>query len=234
MVTMNLTLPSNYQDPVPQVDLLVICAHPGDAEQTAGGTLIKLAELGYRTGVLDLTPGDVTRARKPELLFQQATAASGLLLLKWRGNLHYPDGRLENSLPGRMTIAGEIRRLRPRLVIVPYWEAQHPDHPATCQMAEQSCELAGLQGLDAETPAHRPQRVYHASLYAMVAPTFVIDITSQFERKLAALEAYAPSDPDALRDRLRAQARFYGDMIGARYGEPFVARSPLRIDDPLS
>ncbi len=231
---MNLHLPSNYQDPVPQIDLLVLCAHPGDAEQTAGGTLVKLAELGYRTGVLDLTPGDVTRGKKPEMLFDQATAAAVPLLLKWRGNLHYPDGRVENSLPGRMTVAGEIRRLQPRLVVVPYWHAEHPDHGATCEMAEQACVLAGLQGLDAETPAHRPERVFHASLYATVAPTFVIDITTQFERKVAALECYAPADAAALRDRLHSQARFYGDMIGARYGEPFVSRTPLRLADPLA
>lgn len=231
---MNLHLPSNYQDPVPTLDFLVICAHPGDAEQTAGGTLIKLAELGYRTGVLDLTPGDVTRARKTELMFDQATAAVAPLLLTWRGNLHYPDGRMENSLPGRMTVAGELRRLRPRLVIVPYWQAQHPDHQPTCEMAEQACELAALQGLDAETPAFRPERVYHASLYAAVAPTFVIDITAQFERKVAAMACYLPSDEALLRDRLHTQARFYGDMIGARYGEPFVSRTPLRMNDPLA
>ena len=231
---MNLHLPSNYQDPVPHVDVLLVCAHPGDAEQTAGGTLIKLAELGYRTGVLDLTPGDVTRARKSETMFDQATAAAVPLLLTWRGNLHYPDGRVENSLPGRMTVAGEIRRLTPRLVIVPYWQAQHPDHPATCEMAEQACELAGLQGLDAETPAHRPERVHHASLYTTVAPTFVIDITAQFERKMAALNCYEPADAAALRDRLHVQARFYGDMIGACYGEPFVSRTPLRMADPIA
>jgi LmbE family N-acetylglucosaminyl deacetylase len=231
---MNLHLPSNYQDPVPHLDLLVVCAHPGDAEQTSGGTLIKLAELGYRTGVLDLTPGDVTRARKTDAMFDQSTAAAEPMLLTWRGNLHYPDGRVENSLPGRMTVAGEIRRLRPRLVIVPYWQAQHPDHPATCEMAEQACELAGLQGLDAETPAHRPERVLHASLYAAVAPTLVIDITGQFERKVTALSRYVTADTAALRDRLHTQARFYGDMIGAKYGEPFVSRTPLRIGDPIA
>ena len=230
---MNLHLPSNYQDPVPTLDLLLICAHPGDAEQTAGGTLVKLAELGYRTGVLDLTPGDVTRSQKTEAMFDRATAAAAPLLLTWRGNLHYPDGRVENSLPGRMTVAGEVRRLRPRLVIVPYWQAQHPDHPATCEMAEQACELAGLQGLDAETPAFRPERVYHASLYTSVMPTFVIDITAQFERKVAAMACYAAADQTALRDRLHCQARYYGDMIGARYGEPFVSRTPMRMGDPV-
>jgi len=231
---MNLHLPSNYQDPVPTLDLLVVCAHPGDAEQTAGGTLIKLAELGYRTGVLDLTPGDVTRGQKTEAMFDQATAAAKPLLLTWRGNLHYPDGRMENSLPGRMTVAGELRRLRPRLVLVPYWQAQHPDHRATCEMAEQACELAGFQGLDAETPAFRPERVYHASLYAAVAPTFVIDITAQFERKVAALASYSCSDAAAMRDRLHCQGRFYGDMIGARYGEAFVSRTAMRMADPIA
>ncbi len=231
---MNLHLPSNYQDPVPTLDLLVVCAHPGDAEQTAGGTLIKLAELGYRTGVLDLTPGDVTRGQKTEAMFDQATAAAKPLLLTWRGNLHYPDGRMENSLPGRMTVAGELRRLRPRLVIVPYWQTQHPDHRATCEMAEQACELAGFQGLDAETPAFRPERVYHASLYAAVAPTFVIDITAQFERKVAALASYNCSDAAAMRDRLHCQGRFYGDMIGARYGEAFVSRTAMRMADPIA
>ena len=132
-----------------------------------------------------------------------------------------------------LLVAGEVRRLRPRLVIVPYWQAQHPDHPATCEMAEQACELAGLQGLDAETPAFRPERVYHASLYTSVMPTFVIDITAQFERKVAAMACYAAADQTALRDRLHCQARYYGDMIGARYGEPFVSRTPMRMGDPV-
>jgi len=234
---MNLHLPSNYQDPVPELDLLAISAHPLALEQTAGGTMIRLAEMGYRTGALDLSPGDVTLAGKTETLLEEATAATPRLGLCWRGNLHYPDGRLENSLPGRMTIAGELRRLRPRVVILPYWETRHPDHAATSDMAYQACTMASLGRLDPEAPAHRPTTIVYASLYADVRPSFVVDITLQFERKLDALMTYASefgTARDAVRDRIITAARHYGSLIGARYGEPFVMRDPLRVDDLLT
>jgi bacillithiol biosynthesis deacetylase BshB1 len=234
---MNLHLPSNYQDPVPELDLLAISAHPLALEQTAGGTMIRMAELGYRTGALDLSPGDVTLKGKTESILEEAAAATPRLRLRWRGNLHYPDGRLENSLPGRMTIAGEIRRLKPRVVILPYWETRHPDHSATSLMAYQACTMAALGKLDPESPAHRPSTVIFASLYADVKPSFVIDITPQFERKLDALRAYAGefgTGRDRFQDQAVTAARHYGGLIGVRYGEPFVMKEPLRVDDVLS
>ncbi|MGC3956530.1 MAG: PIG-L family deacetylase [Verrucomicrobiota bacterium] len=216
---------------MPQVDLLAISAHPAALEQTAGGTMIRMAEAGYRTGALDLSPGDVTLEGGTETLLNQATAAAPKLLLRWRGNLHYPDGRLENSLPGRMTIAGEIRRLQPRTIILPYWDTVHPDHGATSEMAYQACTMAGLERLDPETPAHRPTTVIFASLYADVRPSFVVDISLQFERKVAALETYGLGSQ---RDRLVTAARRYGELIGVRYGEPFVMKQALRVDDILT
>ena len=234
---MNLQIPSNYQDPVPELDLLAIAAHPGALEQTAGGTMIRMAEMGYRTGALDLSPGDVTLSGKTETLLDEAGAACARLLMTWRGNLHYPDGRLENSLPGRMTVAGEIRRLKPRVVLLPYWETRHPDHAATSEMAYQACTMAGLERLDPETPAHRPTTVIFASLYADVRPSFVVDISMQFERKLDALMCYASeygTDRDALRDKVVTSARHYGGLIGVRYGEPFAMRESLRVDDLLT
>ena len=234
---MNLQLPSNYQDPVPQLDLLAISAHPGALEQTAGGTMIRMAEMGYRTGALDLSPGDVTLSGRTETILEEATAATTRLLMQWRGNLHYPDGRLENSLPGRMTVAGEIRRIQPRVVLLPFWETRHPDHAATSEIAYQACTMAGLARLDPETPAHRPATVIFASLYADVRPSFVVDISMQFERKLDALMCYASeygTDRDALRDKVVTSARHYGGLIGVRYGEPFVIKEPLRVDDLLT
>lgn len=233
---MNLFLPSNYQDPVPHLDLLAVSAHPSALEQTAGGTMIKMAEFGYRSGALDLTPGDMTLGTKPEEVFAQATAAAPKLLLKWRGNLHYPDGRMENSLPGRMTIAGEIRRMQPRVVLLPYWETRHPDHAAASRMAYEACSIAGLHALDPETPAFRPTTVIFASAYADVRPSFVVDITLQFERKLEALMSYAcfGADKDALRDKTSATARHYGSLIGVRYGEPFVVKEVLRVEDVMN
>ena len=199
--------------------------------------MIRMAEMGYRTGALDLSPGDVTLAGSTATILDEALAATTRLMMQWRGNLHYPDGRLENSLPGRMTLAGEIRRLKPRVVLLPYWETRHPDHAATAEMAYGACTMAGLERLDPETPAHRLTTVIFASLYADVKPSFVVDISLQFERKLDALMSYASeygTDRDGLRDKVVTSARHYGGLIGVRYGEPFVMKGPLRVDDLLT
>ena len=190
--------------------------------------MIRMAEMGYRTGAL---------SGRTEIILEEATAATTRLLMQWRGNLHYPDGRLENSLPGRMTVAGEIRRIQPRVVLLPCWETRHPDHAATSEMAYQACTMAGLARLDPETPAHRPATVIFASQYADVRPSFVVDISMQFERKLDALMCYASeygTGRDALRDKVVTSARHYGGLIGVRYGEPFVIKEPLRVDDLLT
>lgn len=237
MVTINLHTPSNYQDPVPEVDILGISAHPVALEETAGGTLLRMTEAGHRTAALDLSPGDVTLQGSTYSLLEEATAAAPRLGLLWRGNLHFPDGRMDNSLPGRMTIAGEIRRLKPRVLVLPHWESRHPDHTATSHMATEACAMAALERLDPETPAHRPSTVVYASLWADVAPSFVVDVTEQYERKLVALLSYVSefrSDKEALRDRLEARARYFGGLIGVRYGEPFVVKGPLRVGDLLA
>jgi N-acetylglucosamine malate deacetylase 1 len=184
---MNLHIPSNYQDPVPVLDLLVIAAHPTAVEVSVGGTLIQMGERGRRTGALDLTPGDVSLQGRQHDILEEATAATPRLGMIWRGNLHYPDGRLENSLPGRMTIAGEIRRLQPSVVIVPHAAWHPPDHAATSLMGAEACHMAQLERLDPETPSHRVTTILYASLMTDVAPSFVVDVTAQYERKLEAL-----------------------------------------------
>lgn len=227
---------------IPPLDVLAIAAHPDDVEQTCGGTLIKMAELGYRTGVLDLTAGDMGTRGSPEVRLQEAEAAAGRLLLAFRGNLRFPDARLENALAGRMSLAAEIRRLRPRVVIVPYWEGRHPDHYRAGEMAYEACFLAGLKKLDESSEPHRPFKVVYSSLYANVTPSFVVDISAQFERRMAALLSYESqygggegSDlfpgEEEIRERLGAIARFYGNLIGVKYGEPFVVKETMRVDD---
>ena len=175
---------------VPELDLLAIAAHPDDVEQTCGGTLIKAAEAGYRTGALDLTAADMGSRGSPEVRLREAQTAARHLLLAWRGNLGMPDARLENTLAARMSLAAEIRRLRPRVVIVPYWEARHPDHYRAGEMAYEACFLAGLRKLDPSSEPHRPFKIVYASLYANVAPTFVVDISDQFDRRMEALLSY--------------------------------------------
>ena len=225
------------------LDVLAISAHPDDVEQTCGGTLIRMAEAGYRTGALDLTAGDMGTRGSPEIRVAESEIAARHLLLEWRGNLHFPDARLENTLAARLTLAMKIRELRPKVVILPYWEARHPDHYRAGEMGFEACFLAGLRKLDEHSAPHRPQKILYASLYADVQPSFIVDISAQFERRMAALLSYASqyggSDEgsalfpgeDEIRGRLGAIARFYGNRIGVKYGEPFVVKEAIRIDD---
>src|ERR1700681_1452990 len=225
------------------LDVLAIAAHPDDVEQTCGGTLIRMAEMGYRSGVLDLTAGDMGTRGTPELRVEESRKAGDHMQLAWRGNMYWPDARLENSITARMSLAVEIRNLRPRVVILPYWEARHPDHYRASEIAFEACFLGGLKKLDEQTEPHRPSKIIYSSLYANVTPSFAVDISSQFERRMDALFCYESQYADApdaahllpqqqeIRERLSAIARFYGNLIGVKYGEPFVVKETMRLDD---
>ncbi len=228
------------------LDVLAIAAHPDDIEQTCGGTLIKMAEMGYRTGALDLTAGDMGTRGTPERRIAESEIAGQHMLLKWRGNLHFPDARLENTITARMTLAMKIRELRPRVVILPYWEARHPDHYRAAEIGFEACFLSGLKKLDEYSEAHRPFKILYSSIYAEVKPSFIVDVSAQFERRMTALLSYAsqygetmeggtlfPNEQE-IRERLGAVARFYGNLIGVRYGEPFVVKEAIQIDDIVS
>ncbi len=228
------------------LDALAIAAHPDDVEQTCGGALIRMAELGYRCGVLDLTAGDMGSRGTPELRIEESQNAAQHLLLAWRQNLRWPDARLENTITARMTLAGVIRRIRPRTVILPYWTGRHPDHYRAAEIGYESCFLAGLRRLEEEVPPHRPFKVLYSSIYANVTPSFVVDISRQFERRMAALFSYQSQYGDTkaasdlfpsqkeVEERLAAIARFYGNLIGVKYGEPFVVKECVQIDDIVS
>jgi N-acetylglucosamine malate deacetylase 1 len=228
------------------VDLLAIAAHPDDVEQTCGGTLLRAAAQGYRTGVLDLTAGEMGSRGTPESRLAEAEAAARILGLVHRGNLRFPDTRLVNWVEYREALAHEIRRLRPRTVILPYWEARHPDHYHAGAIAFDACFLAGLRKLDPESEPARPYKVIYSSMYANVTPSFIVDISRQFERRMESLFCYesqygsqaAASDvfPDRseIADRLAGIARFYGNLIGAKYGEPFVVKETMRVDDVVA
>jgi len=227
---------------VQQVDVMAIAAHPDDIEQTCGGTLIRMAETGYRTAALDLTAGDMGTRGDPETRLKESEAAGQTMLLQLRANLRLPDARLENNIAARMSLAGEIRRLRPRVVILPYWEARHPDHYRASELGFEASFLAGLKKLDEATPPHRPHKILYSSLYADVRPSFIVDISNQFDRRMEALFCYESQyaageaselfpSKDEIRERLAAIARFYGQQIGVRYGEPFVVKEVLRVDN---
>ena len=228
------------------VDLLAIAAHPDDVEQTCGGAMLRMAEAGYRTGIVDLTAGDMGTRGSPEIRVAESLVAAGILKVSHRENLHFPDARLENSLAGRMTLALRIRELRPRTVILPYWEGRHPDHYRASEIGYEACFLAGLKKIDQYTEPHRPHKIIYASIYANVTPSFVVDITQYFDRRMESLLAYSSQygsesegatlfpDEAEIRERLAAMARFYGNLIGVRYGEPYVVKETMRIDDVVS
>jgi bacillithiol biosynthesis deacetylase BshB1 len=228
------------------LDVLAIAAHPDDIEQTCGGTLIRMAEMGYHTGALDLTAGDMGTRGTPDQRIAESQAAACHMRLDWRDNLRMPDARLENNIAARMTLAVKIRELKPRVVILPYWQARHPDHYRCSEMGFEACFLAGLRKLDEYSEPHRPSKILYASLYADVRPSFIVDISTQFERRMSALLSYTsqygetaeggalfPNEAE-IRERLAAIARFYGNQIGVRYGEPFVVKEAIEIADIVS
>jgi bacillithiol biosynthesis deacetylase BshB1 len=232
----------------PALDLLAIAAHRDDAEQTCGGTLLKMAERGYRTGILDLTRGEMgTRGAAAERA-REAEAAARILRVFWREALDIPDGRVENTWENRLKVAQVIRRQRPRAVILPYWQGRHPDHYTASTLGYEACFLAGLAKLElpgASAP-HRPFKIIYGTLYYDVRPTFVVDITEQFEARLESIYAYASQFTDQqagsadfpargeIRERVEAMARFYGMLAGVKYAEPFLQKEVGLVDDVMA
>jgi LmbE family N-acetylglucosaminyl deacetylase len=298
------------------LDILAIAAHRDDVEQTCGGTLLKMAQLGYRTGILDLTQGEMGTRGTADERAREAGEAAKILRVSWRHTLDIPDGRVENTWENRLKVARVIREQRPRVVILPYWEGRHPDHYTTSKLGYEACFLAGLAKLDvgqasstqhsafsqsktedvgatvggkvspgvratigtgssgnidtgldstveghgfsrAERvpepaalaagvlPAYRPFKIIYATLYYDIRPTFVVDITEQFETRFQSLIAYKSqfTDQEAGKDffpaqadihaRTESMARFYGMMGGVTYAEPFLQKEVGLVEDLL-
>ncbi len=235
--------PSLDLENAPELDVLAVAAHPDDIEQTCGGALLRMAEAGYLTGALDLTAGDMGTRGTPEIRIRESREAARLLRLCFRENLRMPDARLENNISLRLTLMAVLRRLRPKVLILPYWEARHPDHYVASELGFEAAFLSGIRKLDDSSEPHRPFKVVYASMYANVPPSFVMDITPHFERRMESLFAYVSQygetaegatlfpNKDEIYDRLRSIARFYGNLIGAKYGEPYVVKETMRVDD---
>jgi bacillithiol biosynthesis deacetylase BshB1 len=216
------------------LDVLAIAAHRDDVEQTCGGTLLKMAQRGRRTGILDLTQGEMGTRGTAEERAREAEDAAKILRVSWRQALDIPDGRVENTFENRLKVAQVIREQRPRVVILPHWKGRHPDHYTASTLGYEACFLAGLAKLDVsvvagDSPAdltaghrqdsrqdagatkllpHRPFKIIYATLYYDVRPTFVVDITELFETRFQALMAYKSqfSDQEAGKDLFPAQA----------------------------
>jgi N-acetylglucosamine malate deacetylase 1 len=228
------------------VDILALAAHRDDVEQTCGGTLLRMAERGHRTGILDLTQGEMGTRGTAEDRAREAFDAARILKVSWRLALDIPDGRVENTWENRLKIARVLREQRPRVLILPYWEGRHPDHYTAATLGYEAAFLSGLSKLPIEGSPHRPFKIIYASLYRDVRPTFVVDITDQFETRLAALMAYKSqfSDQQAgsgifpaekeIRARVDSMARFYGMLGGVTYAEPFIQKDVGLVDDLMT
>ncbi|MGA7646334.1 MAG: bacillithiol biosynthesis deacetylase BshB1 [Terriglobales bacterium] len=228
------------------LDLLALAAHRDDVEQTCGGTLLKMAERGYRAGILDLTQGEMGTRGSADDRAREAADAARILKVSWRHALDIPDGRVENTWENRLKVARVLREQRPRVLILPYWEGRHPDHYSASILGYEAAFLSGLAKLPIEGPPHRPFKIIYASLYRDVRPTFVVDITSQFETRFASLMAYKSqfTDQEAgsgifpaqkeIRTRIEAMARYYGLIGGVTYAEPFVQKEVGLVDDVMA
>jgi bacillithiol biosynthesis deacetylase BshB1 len=232
---------------VTTVDILAIAPHPDDAELLCGGTLIKAVKLGHRTAVLDLAAGEAATRGSVEIRGREAQHAAKVLGLSARENLGWPDAGIENTPRSREELAKVIRRFKPRVVIAPASRGRHPDHRVTAELVREACFIAGLQKIAPDVPKHRPHKVIHATAYREDAerPTFVVDITDEFEQKLEAIRCFASQfegvtqagesypNTEPLFDLIRHQAAHYGSLIRTRYGEPFVTSETMRVDDVM-
>jgi bacillithiol biosynthesis deacetylase BshB1 len=227
------------------LDLLAVVPHPDDAELLCGGTLIAAAERGRRTGILDLTAGELATRGTAAERRAEAERAAEVLGLAVRRCLGLPDARLQNDEPARARLVEAIRELQPRAVILPYFEGRHPDHRVASQLAYDACFLAGLKNYPGPGAPHRPAKLIYALAYREHAPkpTFVVDTSAVFERKIEALRCY-PSQFDGVKalgelfpaevplyDLVRIQDAHYGSLIRAAYGEPFYTRETMRVED---
>lgn len=233
-----------------EVDVLAIAAHRDDVEQTCGGTLMVQAALGWRTGILDLTRGEGGTRGSAEERAREADAAAKILGVTHREALDLPDSNVQNTLENRVKIAAVLRRLRPRVVILPFWQGRHPDHYTVATLGYEACFAAGLlrleipSTLDAGRHApHRPYKILYATMYADVRPTFVVDITPHIEARLQSLLAYRSQygvqpegsglfvPEDDIRERMFATARHFGLLAGVRYAEPFLQKEVGCVED---
>jgi bacillithiol biosynthesis deacetylase BshB1 len=241
------------------IDVLAFGPHPDDVELFCGGLLARMAAQGYRTGIIDLTRGEKSSRGTPETRAEETAAASRALNLALRENLDLPDGWVnpwagfEAPEPERTRTAAVsrvvevLRRLRPELVVVPWEEERHPDHEATSALVTRALFFAGVRKFDTEPPGapFTPRQVLYYPLRHLAEPSFVVDVTSVYEQKRAAVRCYAsqvqpsPGAPPTLvgsplsLSSLEARDAFYGAQVGVAYGEPYVLRETLGLIDPV-
>ena len=230
----------------PKLDLLAIAAHRDDTEIVCGGTIIKLVDLNYKVGLLDLTAGESGSRGDAQSRANEASCAAQVMGVHFRHNLELPDAGLFLTQENALAVADIIRKTKPETVILPYngWQ-RHPDHSTAGEIGYRACFLAGLGKMPIDGDPHRPRKIYYSASFQDVKPTFIVDVSLQFERKCKAVACYKtqfeeiPGQREVypparnIFDFMEIQNRRLGYLIGVKYGEAFIQREILSVDDPL-
>lgn len=232
-----------------QLDVLAVFSHPDDAELSVSGTLLKLKAMGYRTGVLDLTRGEMGTRGTPEERASEAEAAARILKLDVRMNLGQPDGHVWPTEDARTKLVRVLRAHRPRVLMTTHWEDPHPDHANTCLIVRQAARLASMMKYDGESgaaPVPVPA-IMHSLFSRRVVPSFIVDVSDFVEEKMRAIKAHTSQfyrpDTDEPETRISAEGfldqisfrmRYFGSLIGVAAGEPFFVQEALNVDDPFA
>lgn len=228
-----------------EYDVISIGAHPDDVEVGTGGVLCKLSESGYKTGIIYLTEGEMGTGGNRTLRRREADEAARIMGADILKRFNWGDTKLTDTYEKRVAIARLMRRFKPRIVFAPHWDGftgrrqSHPDHLATGRIVINAANLASLAKLAGPHELHRVSAIYHYFMPSGVNPSFVVNITDQFERWMAALSAHKSQflNPNKSRNylwSLETMARSFGARIGVKYGQGFVSADPLRIEDPMT
>jgi N-acetylglucosamine malate deacetylase 1 len=244
-----MTEKENVSGEALELDVLAVFSHPDDAELTAGGTLVKMKSLGYRTGVLDVTRGEMGTRGTPEGRAEEAREAARIMGLDVRLNLEQPDGHVWVTEEARTALVRVIRTYRPKVIITAHWDDPHPDHANTARLVRESARLASMRRYDEEAGqgAVRVPALAHSAYSRLVVPSFVVDISDHIEEKLRAIRAHRSQfyDPDSTApvtriseknflEQLEHRWRYVGSLIGVAAGEAFYVREALNIHDPVA
>lgn len=231
------------------LDVLAVFSHPDDAELSVSGTLLRLKSLGYRTGVLDMTRGEMGTRGTPDLRAEESVAAARLMKLDLRLNLGQPDGHIWPTEEARQAVVRVLRSHQPKVLLTTHWDDPHPDHANTCRIVREAARLATMARYDKEArqqPVRMPS-VMHSLFSRRVVPSFIVDVSDFVDEKMAAIRAHASqfhrpesseratriSDP-AFLEQIEYRMRYFGSLIGVAAGEPFYVREALNVDDPVA
>ena len=232
-----------------QLDVLAVFSHPDDAELTMAGTLLKLKSLGYRTGVLDMTRGEMGTRGTPEIRAKESLAAAGVMGLDSRLNLEQLDGHIALNEETRTAMVRALRRCRPKVVFTSHWDDPHPDHAATSRVVREAARLATMRRYDeaAGLDAIKMPAIAHAVYSRLIVPSFIVDVSEFAEGKMNAIRAHASQfykaeskepttriSEQGFLKQIEDRMRYYGSLIGVEAGEPFYVREALNVEDPFA